>query len=343
MRKLLYIIPLAIVGLALAKVKWVPLFNGKTFEPEWYIAGDKSYWQIQDSAIVGKSTTNTPYTMVFTNRKDFDQFTVKYQYRLKAGCSGFFFRSSETSAAELVQGVQVEAKNEGGVLKEVGSMYSHPSPGWVTETGAAFWSKARPIDQYQDVVLTVKSPYVYVNVNGSQAVGDVTPAEKTGGAKPAWNYLSNAYIKDPGKFGLQIHAGQPQMDVAFKNIFILEGCGDATKPAYDGAFVAGLPEQPAVYQNSATNCNVTDIKAGGPEALRQYIGQVVQNGNVLSLKIGYPGAHTLELVSLNGKVVFSGSSPTAFEYRISGIRNPGIYVARIKAENVIASQRVLVP
>src|SRR4051812_39717341 len=111
MRKL-YIIPLIAAVALVAKTNWKPLFNGKTFEPEWYIAGDKSYWKIDaaDSAIVGQSTTNTPYTMVFSNKKDFDQFTIKYQYRLKAGCSGFFFRSKNNTSAELVEGTQVEAK-----------------------------------------------------------------------------------------------------------------------------------------------------------------------------------------------------------------------------------------
>jgi arginine utilization protein RocB len=61
--KKIYLVPFAIAALALAKTEWKPLFNGKTFEPEWYIAGDKSYWKIEDSAIVGKSTNNTPYTI----------------------------------------------------------------------------------------------------------------------------------------------------------------------------------------------------------------------------------------------------------------------------------------
>jgi hypothetical protein len=336
----IYFLPL-LAGIAFGKLNWKPLFNGKTFEPEWYIAGDKNYWKIQDSAIVGFSTSGTPYTMVFTNKSDFKEFTVKYQYRLKAGCSGFFFRS-QNIGSELVEGVQVEAKNEGGTLKKFGSLYSHPTPGWVKETAPAFWTKARPIGDYQDVVLTVKDPFVYVNMNGSQALGDVTPAEKTAGANDPWNFSSNQYIAKPGRIGLQIHGGQAQMDVAFKNIFILEGCGDATKPGYDGAFVPGLPKQPAFYQDNGT-CTSSGIEETGPSALRSHVGRVNRAGKELTMKISYPGAHTLEIISLNGKVVFSGSAPATFVYHISGIREPGIYVAKFTAGKSMVSQRILIP
>jgi hypothetical protein len=343
MRKL-YVIPLLAALVAVAKTNWKPLFNGKTFEPEWYIAGDKSYWKIDaaDSAIVGQSTTNTPYTMVFTNKKDFDQFTVKYMYRLKAGCSGFFFRSQNTTSAELVAGTQVEAKFEGGSSKEVGSLYVHPNPGWVVQHTAAYSAKiVRPADQYQSVIVTVKRPFYYVNVNGFQAVGETDAAELTAGAKRAWDYTGNPLAQNPGAFGLQIHGGQAQMDVRFKSIQILEGCGDPASPNYDGATVAGMAKMPAVYQDNGT-CTVTGI-SDRTAKMKSQIGQAVRSGRTVSLRISYPGAHTLEIISMDGKVVFSGSSPTAFEYRLSGIRNPGLYVARIKADNINATQRILVP
>ncbi len=343
MRKL-YFIPLLAAAFVMAKTNWKPLFNGKTFEPEWYIAGDKSYWKVDpvDSAIVGTSTNVTPYTMVFSSKKDFDQFTVKYSYRLKAGCSGFFFRAKNTTAQELVAGTQVEAKYESGE-KEVGSLYVHPSPGWVVQHSPAYSAKiAHPPDQYQDVILTVKKPYYYVNVNGYQAVGETNAAELASGAKQAWDYTGNVLAQNPGQFGLQIHGGQTVMDVRFKNIMILEGCGDATSANYDGATIAGLTSHPAVYQDNNT-CNVVDVNKNGSIKISKYIGEVTRSGNTLALKISYPGAHTLEIISLQGKIVYSGSAPTSFEYHISGPREAGIYVARIKAENHVGSQRILIP
>jgi hypothetical protein len=344
MRKL-YIAPLIAVALVSSKTGWKPLFNGKTLEPDWYIAGDKSYWKVDpiDSAIVGASTNNTPYTMVFSNKKDYDQFTIKYQYRLKAGCSGFFFRSQNTTSQELVAGTQVEAKFESGSNKEVGSLYVHPSPGWVAQHPATYSARvAKPADQYQQVTLTVKRPYYYVNVNGFQTVGETDDAEIALGAKKAWDYTGNPLAQNPGQFGLQIHGGQPQMDVRFKNIMILEGCGDATSKNYDGAFVTGLSKHPAIYQDN-NSCNPVDINESAAEKLSGYIGKVNLNGKNLVLNITYPGSHTLEIVSLKGKVVFSGSAPTAFEYHISGPRESGVYIARIKADNHVASHRILIP
>ena len=92
------------VALVLATTNWKPLFNGTTFAG-WHVAGASTYWTIDqvDSAIVGASTTvATPYTMVFSDKTDFDQFTIKYSYRLRAGCSGFFFRAVENTTAELL-------------------------------------------------------------------------------------------------------------------------------------------------------------------------------------------------------------------------------------------------
>ena len=66
MKKPYYLLPLAALAAmtAMAKTEWKPIFNGKTFEPEWYIAGDKTYWKIDpvDSAIVGASNSNSPST-----------------------------------------------------------------------------------------------------------------------------------------------------------------------------------------------------------------------------------------------------------------------------------------
>jgi hypothetical protein len=329
-------------AVAFAVPAWKPLFNGKTFEPEWKIVGDKKYWSIDplDSSIAGYAETRNPEaTMLFT-KTTYDQFTVKYSYRLKAGCSGFFFRSKEAAASPYVTGCQVEAKFEGG-LKEFGSVYCHPTPGWVRETDPKFVAyAARAADQYQDVILTVKTPNVYVNVNGKQALGAGAAGQAAGG-KAAWDY-SGSQSATPGLFGLQIHEQQPKMDVHFKNIMILTGCGETASPRYDGATVAGLPEQPAIYQDNGT-CIASGIGNVEQAQMLKYIGSVKLDGNRISLNVSYPGEHTLEIVSLRGKVVFSGSAPIGRDYQISSIKNHGIYVARIKTKTQFASKRIVIP
>jgi len=263
-----------LVAFSMAAVNWRPLFNGTTYAG-WHVAGVQTFWSIDpvDSAFVGYSATvTTPYTMIFSDSL-FDQFTIKYSYRLRAGCSGFFFRSVQNTTPELVAGCQVEAKWT-GVQSEVGSLYVHPSPGWVVQHSQAYSTRiARtPNTVYQDVVLTVQRPFVYVNVNTYQAVGETNAAELTAGAKAAWRYDAQAGVLVPGRFGLQIHAGQLPMDVRFKNISILEGC-----PTTDPAFVAGLPLQPAVYVNKC----VTGIEKGSGRATETsgYLGSIERMGS----------------------------------------------------------------
>jgi hypothetical protein len=347
--RLLAFIPFC-AALALAKPAWKPMFNGKSFKPEWRFVGDSTFWTIdsKDSSIVGFSnTTNTPYALLFTNKSDYDQFTVKYAYRLKTGCSGFWFHTKGT-VPEDVEGPQVEIKREGNELLEVGSLYTHPTPGWESQHSRAYSIKTAPkVDDYQEVILTVKKPNVYVNVNGSQAVGETDAAAIAAGAKAAWNYGNSAYAKNPGSFALQVHKGYA-IDVRFKNIMILEGCGDATSPNYDGAFVQGFPKQPAVYQDNSS-CSGTGVESGaadGSGEAARFLGSPRLNGGHIELDAMVQGPNDLEIRAPDGRIVFAGSAPGAHVYRLSQRIEPGIYFARLStggSGGSVVSRRILVP
>ncbi|HKP96036.1 MAG TPA: family 16 glycoside hydrolase [Fibrobacteria bacterium] len=332
---------------AVAKPEWKPLYDGKT-KTGWHIVPAGSLWNFTnaDSAFSYVSDAGTQYSMVFTDKADYDQFTVKYQYRLKAGCSGFFFRSQEKTTTERVAGIQVEAKFNGG-LKEVGSLYCFQcllngagTDNWVPNgqhDDAYSAAVARPADQFQDVILTVKFPYVYVNVNGHQAIGGTQT-----GDRPAYKYDKTPVINEPGRFGLQVHAGQQHMNVAFKNIMILQGCNDSTSANYDGKFVAGSTTQPAVYQDNGS-CAGVATKGEIQAKMQEAIGTVKSEGGTLSVKVSHRKAHSFDIISLHGKVVFSGSAPGPFEYRISNPLKPGVYFARISSGSYSANKRILVP
>lgn len=336
-----------------AKSNWKPLFDGRTWAG-WHIAGAQNYWKIEsDSSIAGYSITSTPYTMVFTDKKDFNEFTIKYQYRLKAGCSGFFFRSKEQPGGELVAGMQIEAKYLSSGHSEVGSLYCHKCNdnsgteqwnGWVDPHNETFSdAMIKPgLDTYQQVYLTVKRPYIYVNVNGTQSVGETEQAKITAGAKPPRNYTNISVINTPGQFGLQIHGGQTQMDVRFKDIQILEGCNDSTSVNYDGKWVPGTSNKhPAFYQNNGT-CTGTGIE---PDKARNglYFGKMTPSGNGLELEIKYPGAHSLDIINLDGKIVFTGSAPSAHLYHVRKRLDAGIYLARIVVDGKSASRKIVIP
>jgi hypothetical protein len=367
MRKLLTL-TLALSAVAFGKATWKPLFDGKTLKGWHIVQKDNSQlWKVgdaatqlgQDSAIAASlySSTGTPYSMLFSDDSTFDQFTVKYSYRLKAGCSGFFFRSIQDNASnELVQGCQIEAKYEafqsgGNTYYEnhVGAIYCWPKNFWEAETKSSYWVKAaKPADQYQDVILTIKKPYAYVNVNGYQAVGG-NSADIAGGAVVEWNYTTPSpygstttpHADKPGRFALQIHNGQKAMEVAFKNIAILEGCGDPTKPGYDGATLPGLPSQPAVYQDNGT-CNPTSIGKDGKIDLKPYIGAYKLDDSRASMEIRFPGNHTLDIIDIHGKHVFTGSSAQAHTYGFARPFKAGVYFARLSAGGSISSSTFVV-
>lgn len=337
----LFLIILTVSPLA-AKPVWKALFNGVSFKQDWHSVGDSSFWTVDaaDSAVVGFSpTTKTPHSLLFTNKADYDQFTVKYAYRLKAGCSGFWFRTKGPVPGEI-EGSQVEVKREGDQLLEVGSIYVHPQPGWTVQHSNAWSIKTAPKkDEYQQVVLTVKKPYVYVNVNGVQAVGETDAAALAAGAKPAWDYTTTTYAKNPGSFALQVHKDYV-IDVRFKDIAILSGCGDKTSAAYGGDFVAGLPKQPAVYQDDGS-CAGTGIGVGKPGKLSGYLSGPRPGAHGWVIEATCPGANTLDLIAPDGRTAFSGSAPGPMAYapRVK----PGVYLAVLKAEGATASRRVWMP
>ena len=334
----LYLLPLSFTLLA-AKPVWKPLFDGVSFKKDWHTVGDSAFWTVdaKDSAIVGYSPdTKTPHSLLFTNDATFDQFTVKYSYRLKAGCSGFWFRTRGTTP-DNVEGPQVEVKREGDQLLEIGSIYVWPTPGWTVQHSQPWSVKTAPDkDGYQRVVLTVKQPYVYVNVNGVQAIGETNSAALAGGAKPAWDYSAAIYMQKPGSFALQVHKDYA-IDVRFKDIAILTGCGDRTSPLYPGDYVEGLPLQPAVYQNGGT-CETSTRPAGRQGKLAGYLSG--PRGG--SLEVAYPGAHTLELADVDGRIVFSASAPGPMAYALKSVK-PGVYLARLDAGGETAARRILVP
>lgn len=344
----LFILLLTAIPLA-AKPAWKPLFNGVSFKQDWHSVGDSSFWTVDaaDSAVVGYSpTTKTPHSLLFTNKADYDQFTVKYAYRLKAGCSGFWFRTKGLVPGEI-EGPQVEVKRENEELHEVGSIYVHPQPGWTVQHSNAWSVKTAPKkDEYQHVVLTVKKPFVYVNVNGVQAVGETDAAAITAGAKPAWDYTATTYAKNPGAFALQVHKDYA-IDVRFKDIAILTGCGDKASAAYGGDFVAGMPKQPAVYQDDGS-CQGTGTvtpgsgaRAGRAGKLSGYLAGPRPGAMGWVIEASCPGANTLELIAPDGRVAFSGSAPGPMAY--SPRVKPGVYLAVLKAEGATASRRVWMP
>ena len=71
---------LAACGSAFAGDNWTVLFNGKNLEG-WIQRGGKATYKVEDGAIVGTSTMNTPNTFLCTGR-DYGDFILEYEFKI---------------------------------------------------------------------------------------------------------------------------------------------------------------------------------------------------------------------------------------------------------------------
>jgi hypothetical protein len=158
------------------------------------------------------------------------------------------------------------------------------------------------------------------------------------------NYSNSTYAKNPGSFALQVHKGYA-IDVRFKNIMILQGCGDSKSPNYDGEYVQGFPKQPAVYQDDGSCTASSASPAAAPQApsLARYLGIPVRDGVSVGLEVRFPGRNALDISGLDGRSVFSGSAPGANTYRLSARIKPGLHFVKLTAGGRVLRGRILIP
>jgi Domain of Unknown Function (DUF1080) len=88
----------AACGTTFAADAWTELFNGKDLDG-WIQRGGKAKYHIEDGAIVGTSTMDTPNTFLCTGR-DYSDFILEYEFKVDPKLnSGVQIRSRSLSAA----------------------------------------------------------------------------------------------------------------------------------------------------------------------------------------------------------------------------------------------------
>ena len=89
-------------SISMAADTWTDLFNGKNLDG-WVQRGGVATYKVEDGAIVGTSTPNTPNTFLCTPR-DYGDFILEYEFKIDPRLnSGVQIRSqSFSSPAELV-------------------------------------------------------------------------------------------------------------------------------------------------------------------------------------------------------------------------------------------------
>ena len=195
------------VSLAIASADepgFTPLFDGKTLAG-W--EGDESVFRVKDGAIVaGSATEKIAHNEFLASKDEFGDFELRLKARLvgKGQNAGVQFRSQRIPNHFEMIGYQCD----------MGTMQGRPIWGTLYDESRRRRFLAEPelqklaaafkADDWNDLVIHCEGPRVQIWVNGLQTV-DYTE--------------SDADIPRRGRFGLQIHGGEPA-EAAYKDIRI---------------------------------------------------------------------------------------------------------------------------
>ncbi len=176
---------------------WEPLVDGNSLDGWRALPGGS--WTLEDGVIHGTSEASEKRHGILLSEKSWQDFTVRFDFRVDKGDSGFYFRAQPVDSNVSVRGFQIEVDTS----FETGGLY---------ETGGRAWVVQHPADKphhnyeqgkWNQMTLSAHGRRVVVHLNGGK---------------------SAELVDDPGNlsghFGLQLH-GSMDMDVYYRNIQIL--------------------------------------------------------------------------------------------------------------------------
>jgi hypothetical protein len=179
------------------KPLWKPLMDGKTLAG-WHQVGD-GQWTVEDGAFVGRANNEKLYGLLFSD-KSFKDFTVRFQFKVVSGDSGFYIRT-HLKEPDQAHGMQVQV---GRLNSGVGGIYESYGRAWIQKPTDANEKSYTHDDEWNDMNITADGGHIVVTVNGVISADFHDDREAT-----------------EGHFALQMHSGCV-MHVAFRNIEILE-------------------------------------------------------------------------------------------------------------------------
>ena len=136
----------------LGRHRWEPLFDGRTLEG--WKAGPAGRWTVdaETGIIRGTSPAQERRHGLLLSRESYDDFTVRLQFRVNQGDSGFYFRSEPQDSAVGIRGFQVELDTS----YETGGLYETGGRAWVVKHPAGREDPlvpARPVERSDPVGL----------------------------------------------------------------------------------------------------------------------------------------------------------------------------------------------
>ncbi|HUY12770.1 MAG TPA: DUF1080 domain-containing protein [Terriglobia bacterium] len=180
---------------------WKPLFDGKNLNG-WKPYGSEK-WIASHDAILGESVTaKYGYLVTGKSYKNFE-LTLKFNCETE-GNSGLFFHSHITGMNPKdgpdIEGMQAEIDP----ARHTAGLYESGGRGWValpTESGE---KAIKPLGQWNTLELMVEGNHIVTHLNGVQIVDyTYTPARFA-----------------DGQIALQIHTGQHNFRIRFKDLYI---------------------------------------------------------------------------------------------------------------------------
>ncbi len=178
----------------LGRHEWKPLFDGKTLASWEPRPGGE--WHVSEGTIQGRSSRAESRHGLLMSRESFGDFTVRLQFKINQGDSGFYFRSELVDHAVGVHGFQVELDTS----FETGGLYETGGRGWVVRHPADKKTKWYKPGEWNELAVSAWGRRTVVRMNGrksAELLEDIGRVE--------------------GHFALQLHGGQ-DMDVEFKDI-----------------------------------------------------------------------------------------------------------------------------
>lgn len=185
---------------------WHDLFDGKSLEG-WRPLGGKASFEVEQGAILGTSTANTPNTFLCTE-ESFHDFELEYEFKVDGALnSGVQIRSRWQD--NRVRGYQIEIDMDPQRRRYwTGGLYEEGGRGWLADLASNEAArKAAVPDKWNRIRVVAIGPWIRTWVNDTPAVDHLDPQTLE------------------GFIGLQVHGVGKRTDplrVRWKNLRIRE-------------------------------------------------------------------------------------------------------------------------